>query len=71
MSATDREITKGTHNLSELWELACAWDHVAPDSKFVIWSGDNPWAKKYNFAMGCFLKSRDVRAAGDLFEGVL
>lgn len=31
-----------------LWRRACEWDGIDPDAKFVSFSGNNHWAKKYN-----------------------
>lgn len=37
-----------TYTLKELWTKACKHDGVDPASTFVVFSKDNPWAKKYN-----------------------
>lgn len=35
-----------------LWEKACKWDKIPPESKFVVFSDDNPHLKEYNEAVG-------------------
>jgi hypothetical protein len=37
-----------TYNLKQLWIKACEQDGIDPSSKFVVFSKDNRWAKKYN-----------------------
>lgn len=37
-----------TYTLKDLWIKACKHDGIEPSSKFVVFSKDNPWAKKYN-----------------------
>ncbi len=37
-----------TYTLKDLWIKACEADGIDPDSKFVVFSKDNRWAKKYN-----------------------
>ncbi len=37
-----------TYTLKELWAKACEHDNIEPSSKFVVFSDDNPWIKKYN-----------------------
>lgn len=37
-----------SYNLKQLWKLACEFDKIDPESKFVVFSKSNPWAKKYN-----------------------
>jgi hypothetical protein len=36
------------HTLKQLWIKACEHDSIEPSSKFVVFSKDNRWAKKYN-----------------------
>lgn len=43
--------------IRQLWVKACEFDSINPNDKFVIFSGKNPWAKKYNTAIGLMLKS--------------
>jgi hypothetical protein len=45
-----------THTINELWKLACEADGISPDSKFVEFSENNYWAKKYNTAMMLYAK---------------
>jgi hypothetical protein len=40
----------------ELWNRACKWDEIPPESKFVVFSVENPWAEVYNAAMIQFQK---------------
>jgi hypothetical protein len=37
-----------TYTLRDLWIKACELDGIDPTSKFVVFSKDNRWAKKYN-----------------------
>lgn len=43
-----------------LWKKSCEADGIAPESKFVVFSDGNRFAKLYNVAMGQLL---DARAA--------
>ena len=36
------------YTLKDLWNLACKHDGIEPSSLFVVFSKDNPWAKKHN-----------------------
>lgn len=36
------------YTLRDLWIKACETDDIEPSSKFVVFSKDNRWAKKYN-----------------------
>ena len=40
----------------ELWNKACDHDGIERTSKFVIFFDNNPWAAKYNEAMGAFME---------------
>lgn len=40
-----------SYNLQELWKKACEHDGIDPKAKFVSFSKDNPWMKKYAKAM--------------------
>jgi len=44
-------------NLTQLWNKACEFDRISPNSKFVVFSAKNPWAKKYNTLAVLMLKS--------------
>jgi len=46
-----------TYTIPQLWQLACAYDHIEPGSKFVVFSAENPYARIYNFAMTCARKA--------------
>ena len=36
------------YSLRDLWVKACEYDGIDPESKFVVFSDDNPWMRKYN-----------------------
>ena len=40
-----------TYTLKDLWRKACEHDGIAPSSKFVVFSNDNPWIVRYNNLM--------------------
>lgn len=44
--------------LKEIWIKACEWDSINPDAKFVVFSDENPWAARYNKAVGLVQRSR-------------
>lgn len=44
------------YTLKDLWIKACEFDGIAPNSKFVVWSKENHWARKYNTLL--FLRTR-------------
>lgn len=46
-----------TYTLKDLWNMACKHDGIEPDSKFVIFGTDNPWAKKYNTLACCITQA--------------
>lgn len=47
------------YTVKQLWELACKHEGIdSADAKFVVFSEDNPWADKYNRAIGLVLKYR-------------
>lgn len=39
----------------DLWNKACDHDGIDRDAKFVVFSKDNPWAKRYNASMALHL----------------
>lgn len=39
-----------------LWKKACDWEKIPPDSKFVVFSDDNPYTREYNEAVGQLLR---------------
>ena len=39
-----------------LWAKACEWDKIPSDSKFVVFSDDNPYLKEYNEAVKQLLR---------------
>jgi hypothetical protein len=41
-----------TLNIKELWAKACEYDNIPADSKFVVFSNDNPYVADYNRAVG-------------------
>ena len=40
------------NDIKELWNKACAFDHIPPESKFVNFSIENPYVKDYNKEIG-------------------
>lgn len=36
-----------TYTLQELWDKACTYDAIPPDTRFAVFSYKNPWADKY------------------------
>lgn len=44
--------------VSRLWRHCCEHDGIPTDSKFVVFSNDNPELAEYNEAMGRLLKLR-------------
>jgi hypothetical protein len=61
-NAATPAIHKGDHmttyTLKDLWNLACKHDNIEPSSKFVVFSTENPWAKKYNTLLYLRAQSR-------------
>ena len=48
-----------TYTLEDLWNKACEFDSINPtDSHFVVFSDDNPWAKKYNTLINLAIRTR-------------
>lgn len=54
-----------TYILRDLWILACKHDGIDPDSKFVVFSKDNRWIRKYNTLARLRLQSQ-LRAEAHL-----
>ena len=48
-------------DIKALWNKACDYEGIDRESKFVIFSDDNPWAVKYNEAMGAFMERMEKR----------
>ena len=49
-------------DIQDSWRVACHHDGIAPDSKFVVFSNDNPAAIRYNNLMLEFLNlQRKIR----------
>ena len=46
-------------DIRDSWTVACNHDGIAPDSKFVVFSDDNPAAKRHNELMGEYFKLRN------------
>ena len=45
---TTKTVTGVTYTLKDLWNKACEHDGIEANSKFVVFSKDNPWMAKYN-----------------------
>ncbi len=56
-----RDPNELERKVKELWNKMCEWDKVPPDSKFVEFSDDNPYAKKYNEAIGKLLRLKQFQ----------
>lgn len=52
------------NTISELWKKACDFDNVPPDSKFVVFSDGNKFAKLHNQATAQLQEARAAYAAG-------
>lgn len=48
-----------TYTFKQLWVKACEHDGIEPTSKFVVFTKDNPWAKKYN-TLACLISQTPV-----------
>ncbi len=48
----------------DLWNRACDWDKIPRNSKFIVFSPNNPYAKKQNEVMGQLMKYRRLIQAG-------
>lgn len=48
-----RDIEEKVKNL---WNEATKWEGIPPESKFVVFSEDNPYAREYNEAVGQLLR---------------
>lgn len=42
--------------VKSLWTKACEWEKIPPESKFVVFSDDNPYLKEYNEAVKQLLR---------------
>ncbi len=56
-----RDPNQLEREVKELWNKMCEWDKVPPDSKFVEFSDDNPYAKEYNEAIGKLLRLKQFQ----------
>ncbi len=45
----------------ELWRKACEWEDIPLESRFVVFSEDNPFVKDYNEAVGQLLRWKQFR----------
>jgi len=64
------KITKSQRNLiaakaecDRLWRLCCIADGIGTDSKFIVFSDENPYTVEYNEAAAKFLQARKREAA--------
>ena len=48
--------------VKSLWIKACEWEKIPPDSKFVVFSDDNPYLKEYNEEIGKLLKFKQFQS---------
>ena len=46
-----------TYTIKEAWANACEEEGIPTDSKFVVFSDDNQWAKRYEKAMLLYFTS--------------
>jgi hypothetical protein len=46
------------------WEAACKHDGIDPDSKFVVFSDDNPFVQFIDPALRHYIETRDAYQAG-------
>ena len=44
-----------------LWNKACSWEKIPPESKFVVFSNDNPYTREYNKAVGELLRYKQFQ----------
>ena len=51
---------KAEEETKALWTAACDHDGIPADSRFVVWSDNNPYAASYNSAMGRLLELRNT-----------
>ena len=49
-------ITAARNTVGQCWRQACEFDDIPADSKFVVFSDGNPYAKWYNLAMTEYLR---------------
>lgn len=47
---TAKEVVK------DLWQRACEYDDIPPESSFVVFSKGNPWEGRYNLAVKQYLE---------------
>ena len=45
----------------EIWIKATEWEHIPPDSKFVVFSEENPYNKEYAEAVGKLMRAMQVQ----------
>lgn len=50
-----------TYTIQEAWARACEHDSIPVESKFVVFSENNPWAVKYNKAMAMCYGERRIQ----------
>lgn len=50
LAACDAANATQKLTLKQLWAKACEADGIDPNSKFVVFSKDNPWIARYNRA---------------------
>ena len=46
------------YTIKEAWENACKEEGIDPETKFVVFSEANAWAKKYEAAVELYFASR-------------
>ncbi|MBD3263787.1 MAG: hypothetical protein GF375_01640, partial [Candidatus Omnitrophica bacterium] len=70
VSPHPEEVEHLQGQVKELWKKACEYEGIPVDSKFVIFSKDNPYNEAYNRAMTQYMKVKKefYKAVGKLFE---
>ena len=61
----NEQVIAGWANTARvLWEKACEFDGIPPDSKFVVFSEENKYAKLHGVAMRQFFAAQNEAASG-------
>lgn len=53
------QLNAAKADIKDAWTVACNHDGISPDSKFVVFSNDNPAAIRHNILMLEFMKLRN------------
>lgn len=60
----EQVLSAWANTASQLWQKACEFDGIPPDSKFVVFSSENKYARFHGLAMQRYFEAQHEAKAG-------